>query len=289
MMNSMTGFGSAEGDGAGAHFSVEIKSLNTRYLDLIVSLPPSLTSLEGRVRELLQGMFSRGRLEVNIRVRDIEEQLSIAVDAEAAAAWKGALEKLAGILDGRQEITLEMLMRQDGVLKVERIRDSEAYWTVLVPLLTSAGEQVNADRTREGADLALDIESQLGTIERSLIVVADSAPEMRREMEESLKSRFVEILGDEVGEQRILLETAAWIAKTDINEEIVRLETHIGAFRDEVSFDGPKGKKLDFLAQEMGREINTIGSKSPRADISREVVVMKDALEKVREQLRNVE
>ncbi len=288
-MNSMTGFGSAEGDGAGVHFAVEMKSLNTRYLDLIISLPSSLTSLEGRVREVLQRIFSRGRIEVNVRARDIEEQLSVAVDAEAAAAWKGALEELAGILDGTQGVTLDMLMKQEGVLKVERVRDTEAYWKVLEPLLLFTGEQVNADRAREGAELALDIESQLQAMERSLSFVADSAPEMRREIEESFKSRFAEILGDDVGEQRILLETAAWIAKTDINEEIVRLETHIGAFRDEVSSEGSKGKKLDFLAQEMGREINTIGSKSPRADISREVVAMKDALEKVREQLRNVE
>ena len=288
-MNSMTGFGSAEGEGAGISLSVEMKSLNTRYLDLIVSLPPSLASLEGRARETLQGLFARGRLEVNVRARDIEEQLTVAVDAGAALAWKGAMEELAGVLDGRQEVTLDMLMKQEGVLKVERVRDPEAYWEVLEPLLISAGGQVKADRGREGAELALDIESQLGSIERSLGVVAEAAPGMRREVEESLRSRFAEVLGDEAGEQRILVETAAWIAKTDINEEMVRLTAHINAFREESSADGPKGKKLDFLAQEMGREINTIGSKSPRADISREVVNMKDALERVREQLRNVE
>ena len=288
-MNSMTGFGYAEGEGAGVHMSVEIKSLNTRYLDMIVSLPPSLSVLESRIRESLQGSFVRGRLEVTVRVRDIEEQLSVSIDRTAAAAWKVALEDLSGILKGNQQVTLDMLTRQEGVLKANRTRDPEAYWNLLEPLLSDSAVQVIRMRNREGLELARDIESQLTSIEASLVQIKKRAPELRREVEETLKMRFREILGDDIGEQRILLETAAWIAKTDINEEIVRLGTHIGAFREESAAEGAKGKKLDFLAQEMGREINTIGSKSPQADVSREVVNMKDALEKVREQLRNVE
>ena len=288
-MNSMTGFGYAEGEGAGVHMSAEIKSLNTRYLDMIISLPPSLSVLESRIRESLQGSFVRGRLEVTVRVRDIEEQLSVSVDLKAAAAWKVALEDLSAVLDRDEKVTLDMLIRQEGVLKANRTRDTEAYWNLLEPLMSDSIVQVKLMREREGIELTRDIESQLSSIEASLVKVEKRAPELRREVEETLKKRFLEILGDDTGEQRILLETAAWIAKTDINEEIVRLGAHIGAFREETAAEGTKGKKLDFLAQEMGREINTIGSKSPRADISREVVNMKDALEKVREQLRNVE
>lgn len=288
-MNSMTGFGYSEGEGAGVHMSVEIKSLNTRYLDMIVSTPPSLSVLEGRVRKKLQDSFIRGRLELSIRVRDIEEQMTVSVDPGAAGAWKAAFDNLSEILDGEQRVSLDMLVQQDGVLKVSRNRDTEAYWMVLDPLISDSSSQVLKMRKREGAELALDIESQLENIESSLEMIKKWAPEVRREVEESLRTRFLEILGDDTGEQRIMLETAAWIVKTDINEEIVRLGTHLKAFREESAVDGAKGKKLDFLAQEMGREINTIGSKSPKAEVSREVVNMKDALEKVREQLRNVE
>ena len=288
-MNSMTGFGYFEGEGAGVHMSAEIKSLNTRYLDMIVSQPQSLSVLESRIRERLQESFIRGRLEVTIRIRDIEEQLSVTVDKAAAEAWKIALDDLSRILGSDEKVTLDILTRQDGVLKANRTRNPETYWTVLEPMVSEAICQVIGMREREGVELARDIESQLAAIEVSLEHIRKRAPELRLEVEDTLKKRFKEILGDETGEQRILLETAAWIAKTDINEEIVRLGTHIEAFREEAAVEGAKGKKLDFLAQEMGREINTIGSKSPQADVSREVVNMKDALEKVREQLRNVE
>lgn len=288
-MISMTGFGYAEGEGAGARMSVEIKSLNTRYLDLIVSLPPSLSMLEPRVRELLQSSFQRGRLEVTVRSRDVEEQLLVSVDRKAAAAWKEALEDLSAMLGKNEQVTLDMLTRQEGVLKSEKVRDPEAYWTVLQGLIGRAAEQVLVMRGREGAELSRDIESQLKIVERSLKLILLRAPEVKRNVEEGLRRRFQEILGDDAGEQRVLLETAAWIARTDINEEIVRLESHISAFREESAVQEAQGKKLDFLAQEMGREINTIGSKSPDAEVSREVVAMKDALEKVREQLRNVE
>ena len=287
-MNSMTGFGYAENEGAGVQMSAELKSLNTRYLDLIVSLPSSLSVLESRVREMLQANFLRGRIECSVRFRDIEEQLAVSVDESVAATWKAALEKL-GHLIGDTGVTLDLLVKQEGVLKTERQRDIDAYWMLLEPLLRTAAQQVRTGREREGKELAADIDSNLAAIEASMAHVEKRAPEVRADIEGSMRERFVEILCDDAAEQRIMAEVAAWIVKTDINEEIVRLGTHIAAFREEAAGDGAKGKKLDFLAQEMGREINTIGSKSPQADVSREVVNMKDALEKIREQLRNVE
>lgn len=350
-MNSMTGFGYAEGEDFGVHLSVEIKALNNRFLDLIISLPASLSGFERQVREALHGCFVRGRIEAAVRARDIEEPLTITVDEAAAAEWKAALERLSGFLGAREDVSLDLLTRQDGVFKISRGRDPEVYWKILKPLLTSACAQVQADRHREGEQLQRDIALQIARIRESLARIAERAHEIKAEVEEALRSRFHEILGDEAGEQRVLLETASWIARTDINEEIVRLQAHIEAFTEEAFTEksrsgadpaapgvagaeapsagvsvpptaGPaagaealsgaeaagdadalkdsaagtaaagaaaKGRKLDFLAQEMGREINTIGSKTPRADVSRRVVEMKDALEKVREQLRNVE
>lgn len=323
-MNSMTGFGYAEDEDSGVNLSVEIKSLNNRFLDLIISLPASISVLEKQIREVLHRGFVRGRLEIAVRARDVEEPLDITVDEAAAAEWKAALERLAGFLGTREGVSLDLLTRQDGVFRISRGRSPEVYWKILKPLLTSACVQVQADRHREGEQLQRDIALQIARIRESLARIAERAQEIRAEVEEALRSRFHEILGDEAGEQRVLLETASWIARTDINEEIVRLEAHIEAFTEEAFTEeapsgadsfapearsaaeapsagvdvspaaGPagraaKGRKLDFLAQEMGREINTIGSKTPRADVSRRVVEMKDALEKVREQLRNVE
>lgn len=323
-MNSMTGFGYAEDEDSGVNLSVEIKSLNNRFLDLIISLPASISVLEKQIREVLHGGFVRGRLEIAVRARDIEEPLDITVDEVAAAEWKAALERLSGFIGTREGVSLDLLTRQDGVFRISRGRGPELYWKILKPLLTSACAQVQADRHREGEQLQRDIALQIARIRESLARIAERAQEIKAEVEEALRSRFHEILGDEAGEQRVLLETASWIARTDINEEIVRLEAHIEAFTEEAfteeapsgadsfapearsaaeapsagvdvpSAAGPagraaKGRKLDFLAQEMGREINTIGSKTPRADVSRRVVEMKDALEKVREQLRNVE
>jgi len=283
----MTGFGCAEKENLGVWIVVEIKSLNARYLDIAVSLPPSLSVLEGRIREKLR-FLNRGRVEVNVRMKGIEDKLSIEVDWDAAAAWKSALQELEYFLGNAQEVSIDLLANQDGVFKVEREGDAEAYWTMLEPLLFTAAAQVTGMREREGEQLSKDIEEQLLAIEEIIEKISVQAPVIRSEVEMKLKRGFTEILGEYADEQRILLEIASWIAKTDINEELVRLSTHVSAFRGEINLVGAKGKKLDFLAQEMGREINTIGSKSSQAEVSMEVVNMKDALEKLREQLRNV-
>jgi len=287
MISSMTGFGYAEEEGFGVWIAVEIKSFNTRYFDIAVSLPPSISVLEGRIRDKLR-FFERGRLEIDVQLKDIENRLSIEVDRIATAAWKNSLDELAGFLGEAGQIPLALLANQEGVFKVERARDMEAYWTVLEPLLLTAAAQVTEMREREGEQLSKDIEEQLLAIENSIEKISAKAPVIRSEVETRLRGGFAEILGDLIDEQRILQEVAAWIAKSDINEELFRLTAHIFAFRREISPARAKGKKLDFIAQEMGREINTIGSKCSRSDIGIEVVNMKDALERLREQLRNV-
>lgn len=287
MISSMTGFGYAEKEDSGLWIAVEIKSFNTRYLDIAVSLPPSISTLEGRIRECLD-FFSRGRVEISVRMKDIEDRLSIEIDWNAASAWKNSLEELAVFLGDKQPTPLNLLANQDGVFKVEGERDVEACWAMLKPLLLSAAAQVADMREREGEQLSKDIKDQLIAIEGSIEKISAWSPAIRSEVETRLKRDFSEILGNHIDEQRILMEIAAWIARTDINEELVRLAAHILAFRREIRLAGAKGKKLDFLAQEMGREINTMGSKCSQADVGMEVVNMKDALEKLREQLRNV-
>lgn len=285
----MTGFGYAENEDSGVHISAELKSVNTRYLDIAVTLPQDLAMFESRVRSILQEKFQRGRLELTVRVQEMEDAQSVKVDESAALKWKSALEKLALLLDRDAEITLDMLIRQDGIFKVEREWVSESCWPLLESLLESAGKQVLADRKREGHRLAKDIECQLVVIESALAQITRRAPQIKEEVESMLRNQFQNFVGNGADDARVLTEIAAWIIKLDINEEIVRLSSHIDAFRSISHVQGVRGKKLDFLSQEISREINTIGSKSQRADVSRLVVDMKDAVEKIREQLRNVE
>jgi len=292
-MLSMTGFGYAEKEIGGFSMSVEIKSLNTRYLDIIVSLPSALSVLESNVRKIIQENFSRGRIEVYIRVKDLEESIRVSVDKKAAEAWREGFFELMKVLNIRggkkRTLSVDLLSQMDGVFKTEKTRKASDYKPVMEELLNLASETAMEDKKREGAFLARDIENQLGIIESSLMEIEKHAPEVRKEIEKSMRERFLEILGDENSEQRIMQEVAVWIVKTDINEEIIRLRSHLSAFRNLSAAENAVGKKLDFLAQEMGREINTIGSKSPQAQVSMLVVDMKDALEKLREQLRNVE
>ncbi len=288
-MNSMTGFGYAEDVDSGVHISVELKSVNTRYLDIAVTLPQNLSIFESRIRGILQEKFQRGRLELTVRVRDRENAQSVQIDESAVMEWKSALEKLALLLGKDSEITLDMLIGQDGIFKVEREWKSRSCWPLLESLLESAGKQVLADRKREGYRLAEDIECQLVVIESALTQITQRAPQIKEEVESMLRNQFQDFAGNCTDDARILSEIAAWIIKLDINEEIVRLGSHIDAFRSISLVQGAYGKKLDFLSQEISREVNTIGSKSQRADVSHLVVGMKDAVEKIREQLRNVE
>ena len=288
-MLSMTGFGRAEDEADGVRISIELKSVNARYLDIMVNLPPSLSVLENRIRNHLQQVFQRGRLELHLCIRQETDNLRITVDEDMATAWIRAFERLQTLLNQSEHLSPSLLAQQEGVFKMEQTMDPETYWPLVESLLKSVENQVAADREREGLRLFQDIEIQLTFLEEVVSQIAVAVPQIKTELEESMRMRFLEILGDEANESRILTEIAAWIIKADINEEIVRLTSHIDAFRQESTAVGTKGKKLDFLCQEMAREINTIGSKIARKEVSYQVIKMKDAVEKIREQLRNVE
>ena len=285
----MTGFGYSESEGGGLHLSAEITSLNARYLDLCVSLAHPFTVLENSIRKILSERFKRGRIEVNIRIASLSENTIFSVDEKAVMEWKKIIEKLKKMLEINAIISLDTIIRQQGVLKNESPLKPDDCWSILRPLLIHTIDKVLEQRSREGFQLHEDIVKQLNVIEDNLSAISMRKAEIHTEVEQSLKSRFKEIAGNAIDEQRMMMEIASWIAKMDINEEVVRLEAHLKAFREEIELEGGIGRRLDFLAQEMGREINTVSAKVPRADISLLVVNMKDALEKIREQLRNVE
>ncbi|MFW5742005.1 MAG: YicC/YloC family endoribonuclease [Spirochaetota bacterium] len=285
----MTGYGFAERSDDRVQATVEVKSVNNRYLDVNISLPGSLSPLEPEVRERVSAAAARGRVDVLVRVRELQEDLAVYVDRFALAGYARALEELREQAGVEEPVRLEHLLAFEGIIKSERAVDRDRYWELVRPILDEAIEAFTDTRRAEGERLQTDIGTQLSRVEAALAAVREHAGEIEEGVRRNLTDRFREVVGDVVEEGRMLAEVAVQLTRFSINEEIVRLAAHLDSFRSAMSASGALGKKLDFLCQEMHREINTIGAKSTVLAISEQVVEAKDALENVREQLRNVE
>jgi uncharacterized protein (TIGR00255 family) len=285
----MTGYAYREKTGQDLSISVEIKGYNSRFLEIFVNLPPWLSTLEMKIREQIASCCGRGKAEVFIRIREHNAPITISVNTNAAMAYNNAINTLSGDLGINEKCGLSLLLGMDGVLEIEKNRDDERYWQELQPLLQEAVQAFSLEREREGKHTEEDILINLEKIETSLKAVVSFAPAIEKTIRENIKTRFAEVLGNQVDENRVLAETASLLMKHTISEEISRLSSHLAEFRAETGRNPRPGKKLDFLCQEINREINTIGSKSAIIEVSGEVVQMKEALENIREQLRNVE
>jgi uncharacterized protein (TIGR00255 family) len=288
-MKSMTGFAGREILEGGISVSIEMKGYNSRFLDLFVNLPPFLSALEAEIRDYVSSRFKRGKIEVTVRVREPNADIAVSVNHRAAGAYYDSILALASDLGLEEKPDLALILGMEGVLEIEKNRDDERYRSIIEPLLQQAADQFEAERVREGRRAEDDILSHIASLEAGLKTVASYSPVMEAAIQENLKNRFSELLGDRIDENRILAETAVLLMKYTISEELSRLSSHLEEFRLEAERNPSPGKKLDFLCQEINREINTIGSKTPVLEVSRAVVGMKDALENIREQLRNVE
>ena len=288
-MISMTGYAFAEKTGQNISASVEIKGYNNRYLDICVNLPPWLSTLESRIREKITSACGRGKVEVNIRARESNAPVNISVNSNAARAYYDAINSIAKELNIDAKPALAALLELDGVLDVEKLHDNELFWREIEPLLLETVAAFTVEREREGKHTQEDIIENLDRLESSYKSILSLVPAAERGIKENIKSRFVEVLGGQVDENRILAETASLLLKCAISEELSRLNSHFSEFRAETEKNRRPAKKLDFLCQEINREINTIGSKSAMIEITSAVVKMKEALENIREQLRNVE
>jgi uncharacterized protein (TIGR00255 family) len=287
-MKSMTGYACREISGEEITLSVEIKAYNSRFRELSIALPPWLSGLEPRVRDYIGTRINRGKIEITIRLRD-NARLSVSVNIEAALAYQEAVSLLAERLKTDEKPGLSLILGMEGVLETEKSRDLERYWKQIEPVLENAAGDFEAERIREGRHTEADILSHISVIESAVKTVASYTPVLEASIRENLRNRFAELLGNQIDENRILAETAVLLMKYTISEEISRLSSHLAEFRAETTRNPSPGKKLDFLCQEITREINTIGSKTTVLEVSRAVVEMKEALENVREQLRNIE
>ncbi len=287
-MKSMTGYGAARLDTPTIKASLTAKAWNNRFLELSVAMPGYLGSLDRRVRDLVESRIARGKVELSIRVLGGDMPSAVVVDSASARAVADAIRHLAEAAGIDEPVRLSHILGIDGMLSYERNVDADALWLELSPAIASCLDAFDAEREREGEETRLDLSGKLSSLEAALDIVEAATPDIEASIRTTLRARFEEVMGDLVDEARILGELASYLAKHTINEEIVRLRSHMNAFRK--AMDEPVcGKKLDFICQEMNREANTIGSKSADTRISDSVIRMKDAVENIREQVRNVE
>lgn len=289
MIKSMTGFAHRDIVQPGFRGSLELKSYNNRYLDLNVSLPPYLSRLEPRIRSFLAERIAHGKVEAWLRVKEFDAPVEASADIAAAKAVAEVLDQISKACGVQGSASLKDIVSFEGVVGFDRRIDEEEVWGRVLPELDACFYAYDASRIAEGAATRADIESQLARVSAGLALVKEKVPEIESTIRSQLSAKFREVLGDAVDEGRVLAEVASALMKYTISEEISRLSAHVEAFGNSLGNDSAPGKKLDFLCQEMNREINTIGSKSMLLPVSRAVVELKDALENVREQLRNIE
>lgn len=288
-MTSMTGYAYEEKSGDTAVVSVEIKSVNSRFLDLTINLPPYLNQLESYYRKKISEKVLRGKVDVYIRVKELESDTEISADTGVAKSYLEAIKKVALATGYSTEIPLSLIISQPGVLNSNKSYDVEKYKDLIDPLFDSALKSFVSDRTREGENMKKDLLAKLSKLEECAKFFIEYQPKMEEIFKEQITSKFKELLGEHADENRIMTETAAMLVKYTINEEIVRLNSHISAMKNELENNPVPGKKLDFICQEMNREINTIGSKNQFAQVGAMVITAKDSLENIREQAKNVE
>jgi uncharacterized protein (TIGR00255 family) len=288
-MMGMTGFGHGELRNDRMQLTLEMRSYNNRYLDVFVNLPGSLKVLEPRLREYVAARVQRGKVEMFLAVTEADGDLSVQVDAARVRMYLAALSELKRLSGVRERVGLSHLIGLDGVMRSESRRDPEAIWTEVQPLLEEVFGEFQRARAAEGRATEGDIRRLAEEIRSQVAAVEAAAPRIEEKIGQGLRDRFRELLGNGVDEQRVMAETAVLLIKFDINEEIQRMKAHLGSLFDALGREGAHGKRLDFVCQELGREINTIGSKSTLLEVDQAVIAVKDALEKIREQLRNVE
>lgn len=289
----MTGFAYTEKQQDGVSVAVEIKSYNSRFLELYINLNQQLAPLEPRIRGIIAERCRRGKIEVNVREKKDGARFSVNVNGEAVRAYSSAVERVKSLLSSayaEQNLPLEAFFQLDGVVEVEKEGEGEdVAWAEIKDVFFETLEKFEREREREGLHTKENVLSYITILEKSRDTVVSFLPQIERSIKDNIKIRFAELAADGIDENRVLAETALLLMKYTIAEEVSRLSSHLTAFRAEIDGSAGVGKKLDFICQEINREINTIGSKTPLIEVSRTVVDMKDAVENIREQLRNVE
>jgi uncharacterized protein (TIGR00255 family) len=292
MLKSMTGFGRGEGETTLGKVFVETRSVNHRYCDINVKLPKRLIPFENRIKEMIRAQVSRGRIDIFLKLDNLgEENVHLSVDLHLAEQYYQALQSLKESLRLRDKITLELVAgAKDVITAKEEIADLEPFWQEVLPVLKRSFQDLDNMKRSEGETLAKDLHQRLGRIAQQLEEIKHLFPSRLEAYRNRLHERVRSLLGGiDVDPSRFQQEVALLAERTDITEEIVRAESHLAQFLTLLKAEEPVGRKMDFLLQEMNREVNTVSAKANDADISQRVVEIKAELEKIREQVQNIE
>jgi len=292
LIKSMTGFGRGEAFGKGKTFSVELKAVNHRYNEIFLRMPRSMVSLEDKSKRVIQEFVSRGRIDGFFSIEDSEERpVTVKVDKKLAESYYKAIEELQALLELPGKPSFQDLVKFPDVLVVEEpAEDVEEWWPFVEVALRQAVTSLVKMRETEGERLYNDLKGRINSIERINEEIKERAPLVVVDYRQRLESRLSDLIKEGAVEQdRLAAEVAIFADRSNITEEVVRLNSHLHQALESLESEEPVGRKLDFLVQEMNREINTIGSKANDLTISRFVVEVKSELEKIREQVQNIE
>lgn len=291
MIKSMTGYGQGKYINDGREYTVEIKAVNHRYNDITVKMPRYLNFLEDSIRKYISSSLNRGKIDVYISLRNMSEKgRDIKIDKCLAGMYINELRNVAKEYDIEDDFTTTSLARMPDLFIVENENLDDLYWSELKNALDIALENINKARTSEGERLAKDIITRLDMISQNIPVVEEASKKLLDEYKVRLKNRVSELNASGIiDENRLGIEVVLFADKSSICEEITRLKSHIESFKEMLNVEGPVGKKIDFLIQEMNRETNTIGSKANCIGITKYVIEMKNEIENIREQIQNIE
>jgi uncharacterized protein (TIGR00255 family) len=292
MLKSMMGFGRGEGETTLGTVAVECRSINHRYCDINLKLPKRFSPLEARIKEVVRSEVARGRVDVFIKLDATGEgKVQFEVDVALAEQYYNALQLLKDKFHIEEEITLELLAgAKDLIVAKEGGEDVEPYWQEMIPILKQSLTDMDRMKRTEGENLGKDLYQRLERISTLLKEIQMNFPPSLKAYQDRFKERLRTLLeGNELDPSRFEQEVALWAERMDITEEMVRAESHLKQFRALFANQDAVGRKMDFLLQEIHREANTIGSKANDAEISQRIVEMKSELEKIREQVQNIE
>jgi uncharacterized protein (TIGR00255 family) len=292
MLKSMTGFGRGEGETTLGRVAVECRSINHRYCDINLKLPKRFSPLEARIKEVVRSEVARGRVDVFIKLDATGEgKVRFEVDVALAEQYYNALQLLKDKFHIERDITRELLAgARDLIIAKEGGEDVEPYWKEMIPILKQSLTDMDCMKRAEEENLGKDLQQRIEHISTLLKEIQMNFPPSLKAYQERFKERLRTLLeGNELDPSRFEQEVALWVERTDITEEMVRAESHLRQFRVLFGSQDAVGRKMDFLLQEIHREANTIGSKANDAEISQRIVEMKSELEKIREQVQNIE
>jgi len=290
-MRSMTGYGRGDADHAGTKFSVELNSVNRKQSDIVINLPRDLAGLEPRIRQAINEKISRGRMNVAIVLHQGANGAALALDTALARSYQEAMLTLQKELSAPGEITIGTILQAPGVMRSpEQSIDADEAWPVVQRALGIALGELIKMREREGKHLAKDLIHRLKTLRKDIKEIRALYPEVVKKYRGVLRDRLEKAgLDLPLDDERLLKEVTIFADRSDISEELTRLESHLAQFAHHLRKNEPVGRTLEFITQEIFRELNTLGAKSNDAGISQHVVACKSELEKIREQIQNLE